>query len=202
MLACGSATPTVTSSSPGLIKPDAHSSLVTHKRLDGGQITGDEDLILECLGGGSCESICISQAFPQYHRFSLYMTNYENGDRCAYYLFGYDKQDGSIPYLAYYQGVYTRIRSGGALEGRCLQTNLDHPDFEGGYKINDERRSSNLLWLNPSGSVFRSYRLSTFQELIFTYLNLDFNDEQTFFLREGCLKKSEIDQSFIEAESI
>lgn len=172
-------------------------------------VDGTENLILRCteaIAGNYCESICISEDFPQYQRFTLAMSNYESNGKCFTYIFGFSKQDGSIPELKYMVGDYTQQVVSGVTKGFCKNVDVDNPDFEGKWTRSELRDPFNgllkyyLHWYDQNSNPYRSILMQSTSGDIFTYLDSDWNDSITVQTRNGyqCRKLEELTTSLIE----
>jgi hypothetical protein len=180
-----------------------------YKKLNQAAITdySQENSILRCSKGAAgnyCESICVSEDFPQYQRWTLAMSNYEANGKCFAYLFAFSKKDGSIPEMKYFVGNYATHTVNGSLKGYCSGVDITNPDYHGRWAWSFQTSHDYLNWLDVNSNLYRSIQLQSNNGDIFTYYDSDFNDNITIQTRNGydCRKLSEITTATILGQEI
>lgn len=164
-----------------------------------------ENSILECQKtgpsdeNGFCESVCIADTLKyavSQPRLSLYQTyKINSGPKgCKLQLFWYDRTE-SYKRLEAYSGTHY----GNLQDGRC-QIDLNQPEFTGYYDFNNVRQKSDekFSWINLDKTVSRAYRLYMNEGLIFTYYDPEITSDVTMHVGNGCLRRGEITQSFLQ----
>ena len=160
--------------------------VVYYTSLDGGEVDGNtDDMILECISTESsnsaiCESVCISEIYPEYKRYDLYMTYYLPVDECEFYLFSSDSDMDNGSY-EFYKGTYDNHS--------CTNFSLED---EGTFNFNG---NLTYLWLfDNNGYLNESIPISSPGTGMFRQLD----DNHEFFLREGCRKLDDLTDTVIE----
>lgn len=97
--------------------------------LNGGALTGNENLILACTSDNqACKSVCISSYFPSAIRYSLFRTDFLLGNKCAAALLAYPNNSGLPAPFYYWRGQY--VTTPPSVTGSC-SVNLSSPTYMG-----------------------------------------------------------------------
>lgn len=130
---------------------DESSPEVYYKTIDGEEVTGNENLILECLKDiNFCKSVCIAVPFPEQKRYSLFATNYLAGSgKCVLWKMSYPNGT-TYNEAQYYIGDYQAQ----GLSGKCANVNIASPDFNGLYGFEEVRVPEGQVSPHPSGLRF------------------------------------------------
>lgn len=183
LLGCGSQENPTISDKDTPPEREPPKTTINYYSLDKKAVDPDvDDMILECADNNGfevCETICISEAYPEIKRYDLYMTYYLPVDSCEFYIFesSSEAENGSYEF---YQGEYSNHN--------CINFQLID---EGNYYF-DTRLD--YLYLYEGEFLKESVPISSPGTGIFK--ELDVNHE--FFLRDGCKKLDDLTDEFIE----
>lgn len=186
----------------------------TFKKLDGSAITdlSEENLILACLPNiDFCQSVCISQAFPEQERFSVNKTDWLLGNKCQGYVLGHVDRNGFAS-ARFYEGSHDG--------SDCVGIDVDTPNFDGFFNVaeirvpesqsppteaNGKRLYYQLNLLDSDGLPAGSEILQTYEPVpasnalfTFSYIDESLGVTPTFQQVHGftCIKEEELAGAF------
>jgi hypothetical protein len=171
-------------------------------RTDGGQITGNENIIRVCTPDlVYCWSACISAYLPSSVRWSIFRTPWLLTNKAAAVAISYPDDENLPQRFTYWEGtnmggVYSFNRSAPAFDGRGLFDLVTTPEGQATAHPNGYRVYYTLGFHNLAGSLQSSKILESlnppgyfeFKESAFTASSMNFQ------LMNGasCIKESEI----------